>query len=75
MREELERRREAERQEEERALKDVLKLQMLELKEREDEARELKQQEDLLMRSQWETRALEERSKEAERRRKNMEFG
>lgn len=72
---EMERQKEEDKLREERRVKDIIHEQMMELKEREYEAKMLKREQDDLLKEQWELEKLEEERKERETERKHREVG
>ncbi|KAL8604635.1 hypothetical protein ACOMHN_013415 [Nucella lapillus] len=72
---ESERQREEEKLREEFELRDHLKRQMTELRDREAEAHDLKQQHDLLLQQHWEMEKLEAKRQHKEDQRKKMDLG
>ena len=72
---EIQKQQEMEKLQEEKDLQIILKKQVTELKDREQEAAKLKMQQELLMKQQWELEQLEEQRKGSETARKNKEHG
>lgn len=66
---------EKERLDNEFRLQEILKEQMKELRQKEQEAELMKKQQDELLRNQWELERLEERRRAQEEERKKLELG